>query len=92
MTENPKRPPPFNLTIYKGQKNVILSRTFAKWAFNLSHLINTVLISFTLRLHYILVIKYLVFGNSCELPFVILQYWSRYLILSDCDQNLTYVS
>ena len=49
MTENPKRPPPFNLTIYKGQKNVILSRTFAKWAFNLSHLINTVLICFALR-------------------------------------------
>ena len=30
QTENPKRPPPFNLTIYKGQKNVILSRSFVK--------------------------------------------------------------
>ena len=29
-TQNPKRPPPFNLTIYKGQKNVILSRSFVK--------------------------------------------------------------
>ena len=31
-TENPKRPPPFNLTIYKGQKNAILSRSFVKYA------------------------------------------------------------
>lgn len=28
QTEKLKDPPPFNLTIYKGQKNVILSRTF----------------------------------------------------------------
>jgi hypothetical protein len=30
-TNNSKRPPPFNLTIYKGHKNVILSRTFSKF-------------------------------------------------------------
>ena len=30
MTDNEKRPPPFNLTIYKGQKNVVLSRNFVK--------------------------------------------------------------
>jgi hypothetical protein len=31
QTDNPKRPPPFNLTIYKGQKNVVLSRPFSKF-------------------------------------------------------------
>jgi hypothetical protein len=32
-TENQKRPPPFNLTIYKGQKNVVLGRDFVELVF-----------------------------------------------------------